>query len=216
MANHKNTWALIHSERRAVADMLETLNPEQWAQQSLCAGWTVRVAAAHILAGAEQTVPRFLTGMASTGLRFNTLMDRTARSLGTLEPAEIIERLRRRTTTTNGPPAPVMAMLGEIVVHGEDIRHPLGLSGTVAEQATVACLEMYKSATFPVGGKKRMDGLRLIATDSGWSHGDGPAVSGRGLALLLAMTGRAVDVDELSGDGAAILRSRMSSAATSG
>ena len=39
----------------------------------------------------------------------------------------LVARLRARTTTTNHPPAPVMAMLGEIVVHGEDIRRPLGI-----------------------------------------------------------------------------------------
>jgi len=119
--------------------------------------------------------------------------------------------LRKRTTTTNRPPAPVMAMLGEIVVHGEDIRRPLGKSGAVSEQAVVACLEMYKSASFPVGGKKRIPGLRLVATDVRWSHGDGPEVSGPGLSLLLAMTGRAAGLEELSGDGVALLTDRASS-----
>src|SRR5664279_3825951 len=205
MADTAKTWALIHSERQAVADMLEDLTPEQWASPSLCAGWTVQLAAGHILSGAEQTLPRFVTGMVRTGFRFNVLMVRDAHTFGALEPGQIVERLRKRTTTTNRPPAPVMAMLGEIVVHGEDIRRPLGKSGAVSEQAVVACLEMYKSASFPVGGKKRIPGLRLVATDVRWSHGDGPEVSGPGLSLLLAMTGRAAGLEELSGDGVALL-----------
>jgi len=209
MADDAKTWALIHAERSSVADLLTTLTPEQWAVPSLCAGWNIRQAAGHILAGAEQTTPKFLAGMLSTGFRFNTLMDRGARSLGELDPDVIIERIRARTTTTNHPPAPVMAMLGEIVVHGEDISRPLGLRRQVAPQATAACLAMYQSATFPVGGKKRMQGLRLVANDSDWSHGDGPEVSGPGLALLMAMTGRPVAESELTGDGAPVLRSRI-------
>jgi uncharacterized protein (TIGR03083 family) len=209
MADDRRTWTLIHAERAAMADTLDTLTPEQWAEPALCAGWTVRITAGHIVGGAEQTTPHFLRGMASTGFRFNTLMDRTARSLGRLEPAEIIERIRARTTTTNHPPAPVMAMLGEIVVHSEDIRRPLGIRGTVAPDAVTACLQMYQNATFPVGGKKRIHSLRLVANDVDWTHGDGPEVVGSGLSLLVAMTGRMIGPDELSGDGAAVLRSRL-------
>jgi uncharacterized protein (TIGR03083 family) len=208
MTDDAQTWVLIHSERSAMADTLGTLTTAQWAEPSLCAGWTVKLAAAHILAGAEQTAGSFLTGMAGTGFRFNTLMDRRAHVLGELGTTEIVDRIRARTTTTNHPPAPVMAMLGEIVVHGEDIRRPLGLSGTVDPRAVTACLEMYKSATFPVGGRKRMQGLRLTATDVDWSHGEGPEVSGSGTSLLLAMTGRAVSAGDLTGDGAPVLESR--------
>jgi uncharacterized protein (TIGR03083 family) len=207
------TWALIHSERSAVADMLETLTPEQWAAMSLCDGWTVKTAAAHILAGAEQTPSAFIAGMASTGFRFNVLMRRKARSLAKLEPAEIIARIRARTTTTNRPPAPVMTMLGEIVVHGEDIRRPLGLRGAVPPQAVSACLEMYKNSIFPIAGKKRTHDLHLVATDADWSHGDGPKVSGPGMSLLLAMTGRAAGAEDLTGDGVPTLRSRLSARA---
>src|SRR2546423_2956374 len=120
------TWDLIHRERAAMADTLAELQPSQWAEPSLCAGWSVHLAAAHILAGAEQTPMKFITGMPGSGFRFNTMMDRKARQLGALPPAEIIERLRARTATTNGPPAPAVTMLGEIVVHTGDILYPLG------------------------------------------------------------------------------------------
>jgi uncharacterized protein (TIGR03083 family) len=209
MANDAITWRLIHAERKALAGTLEDLSAEQWAAPSLCAGWTVRLGAAHILAGAEQTPTSFVTRLVGAGLRFNTMIDRDARRLGALQPAQIIERLRLRTTTTNRPPAPAMAMLGEVVVHGQDILQPLGVPRTPAEAAVTACLEMYTTANFPVGGKKRIAGLRLVATDTSWSHGDGPEVSGPALSLLLAMTGRAAGLDALSGDGAARLGERL-------
>jgi uncharacterized protein (TIGR03083 family) len=214
MPDDTTTWSLIHAERRGVAETLDGLSPEQWDAQSLCGGWTVRVLAAHILAGAEQTTGHFLSGIAASGFRFNTFMQRDAHRLSQLAPAQIIERLRQRTTTTNHPPAPVMAMLGEVVVHGEDIRAPLGLPGKVADDAANACLEMYTKASFPVGGKKRIGGLRLVSTDTGWSWGAGPEVSGPALSLLLAMTGRPAGLDKLTGDGAAEFGRRVTARAS--
>ncbi len=203
------TWELIHQERAGMAETLATLTPTQWSEPSLCNGWTVQVTAGHIVVGAEQTRGRFFRRMAANGMRFNTMMDRDARRTGARPTDEIIERLSATTTTTNRPPAPVATMLGEIVVHGEDIRRPLGLDGGVSPEAVVACLELYRGASFPVGTKKRIDGLGLVATDVEWTHGTGPEVAGPGLALLLAMTGRAAGLDALSGEGAATLRDRM-------
>jgi uncharacterized protein (TIGR03083 family) len=203
------TWELIHRERASMADTLAELKPSQWAEPSLCAGWSVHIAAGHILSGAEQTPLAFMTGMAGSGFRFNALMDRNARRLGALPPGEIIERLRARTATTNGPPAPAVTMLGEIVVHTGDILHPLGQARDLSPEALIASLEMYKGTGFPVGTKKRIDGLRLVATDVDWSHGTGPEVTGPALPLLLAMTGRTAGLGALSGAGVATLRNRM-------
>jgi len=202
-------WRLIHRERAAMADTLAELKPSQWVEPSLVAGWSVHIAAAHILAGAEQTPLNFFKAMAGSGFRFNTMIDRAARQLGTLPPGEIIERIRARTSTTNAPPGPPITMLGEIVVHSGDIRYPLGLAGDVSPEAITACLDMYKGQQFPTGAKKRVQGLRLIATDLGWSYGSGPEVAGPALPLLLAMTGRAGGLADLAGAGLATFRSRM-------
>jgi len=209
MPDTATTWKLIHSERATLVDTLEGLSPEQWATPSLCTGWSVQDAAGHVLAGAEQTPVGFIGGLATSGFRFNTMMDRHAKRLGALSPTEIVARLRARTTTTNHPPAPVAAMLGEVVVHGEDIRRPLGLVAQPAPAAIVACLEMYKSTNFPVGAKTRIAGLRLVASDTDWSHGAGPEVTGPALSLLMVMTGRAAGLDGLSGDGVRTLSARL-------
>jgi uncharacterized protein (TIGR03083 family) len=202
-------WALIHHERAAMADTLAGLAPSQWKEPSLCGSWSVHVAAAHIVIGAEQTKGAFMKGMVSSAFRFNTMVDNQARRLGALPPAELIERLRARTTTTNRPPAPVVTMLGEVVVHSEDIRRPLGEHGEPAPAAVRACLDLFAHANFPVGGKKRMAGLRFVATDVEWAEGAGPEVTGPGLALLMAITGRRTGTDGLTGDGVATLERRM-------
>ena len=75
--------------------------------------------------------------------------------------------------------------------------------------AANACLDMYTKASFPVGGKKRIAGLRLVSTDTAWSYGEGPEVTGPALPLLLAMTGRAAGLAELSGAGVPTLCERL-------
>lgn len=206
------TWQLIHQERTAIVDTLSALTSPQWSQPSLCGTWSVQVAAGHILAGAEQTRSRFMKRMLANGFRFNTMIDRDARRMGALSPDEIITRLRATTSTTNRPPAPVMTMLGEIVVHGHDIRGALGLPCTTDPEAIAACLQMYSGANFPLGAKKRIRDLRFVAGDVDWTHGAGAEVCGPGISLLLAMTGRRAGLDDLTGDGLATLRSRMPAA----
>jgi len=202
-------WTLTHRQRATVADALAELKPDQWREGSLCAGWSVQVAAAHILAGAEQTPLNFMKGMAGSGFRFDVMIDKAARRLGTLPPAEIIERIRVRTATTNGPPAPPMTMLGEIVAHAGDIFQPLGQPAPVSTEAVAAALGHFTGVGFPVGTKKRIEGLRLVATDTDWTYGAGPEVTGPGMPLLLAMTGRRGTLDALSGAGVPTLAARM-------
>ncbi len=42
-------WDDVAAERRAIADLLDTLTPEQWETPSLCGAWTVRDLAAHLV-----------------------------------------------------------------------------------------------------------------------------------------------------------------------
>jgi uncharacterized protein (TIGR03083 family) len=203
-----DTWGYIHSEREQMADTLAALDDQQWGADSWCEGWSVRVAAGHIVAGAEQTYPNFYKELALAGFKFDRFADRAARRLGALDPDELVRRLRARTTTTNHPPAPVVAMLGEIVVHGADIRRPLGLDHRPDEAAMVAVADNYKRTNLLIGAKRRIAGLRLRATDCTWSEGDGPEVTGPLLSLILTMSGRRPAGADLGGEGAATLSGR--------
>jgi uncharacterized protein (TIGR03083 family) len=204
-----DTWTLIHAERAAMADTWEGLTAEQWAATSWCDGWSVHVTAGHVLAAAEQTIPNFYKEFVLAGFRFNVFAERAARRLAEVAPADMVHRLRTRTITTNHPPAPVVVMLGEIVVHGEDIRRPLGLTHTVEEAALVAVADNYVSTNLLIGSKRRIAGLRLTATDSAWAHGEGPEVTGPLTSLVLAMSGRSGAVDDLGGEGVTLFASRI-------
>jgi uncharacterized protein (TIGR03083 family) len=201
-------WKYIHAERAQMADTWAGLSPSQWAAASWCEGWSVQNTAGHILAAAEQTPANFYKEMISAGLRFNVFADRAARRLAAIGPDELVRRLRARTSTTNHPPAPVMAMLGEIVVHGEDIRRPLGREHRLPEDALVAVADSWKNSNLLIGAKRRISGLRLRATDAEWVHGDGPEVSGPLISLILAMTGRKAVHPDLTGEGLATLGNR--------
>ena len=215
MATDQETWALVHAERARIADLFDSFTETQWETMSLCRGWSVKLCAAHIMASGEQTAPRFMTSLLANGFRFNVMIDRAAHRLGQLETKEIIRRLRDRTTTTNKAPAPVVAVLGEVVVHGSDIRLPLGIVDNVAPAAKIASLNSFTSSNFPVPTKRIIEGLSLRATDLEWSFGQGPEVAGPSQSLLLAMTGRSAGLRALEGEGLETMSARHSKSAVS-
>jgi uncharacterized protein (TIGR03083 family) len=202
------TWKFIHAERSAMADTLSELSQQQWAAASWCGQWPVRMTAAHILVAAEQTPARFYLQLLQSGLRFNTYAERTARHLAELNPTDLVARLRSRTTTTNRPAAPTIAMLGEIVTHGGDIRMALGLQHRPDDAALVAVAENYRRTNLLIGAKKRIARLHLAATDCNWSTGNGPPVEGPLLSLIMAMSGRHQACQNLTGEGVTTLANR--------
>jgi hypothetical protein len=66
----------------------------------------------------------------------------------------------------------------------------------------------YAGSNVLIGGKRRVAGLTLRATDTDWSHGSGPLVEGPAVALMLATTGRRAALADLRGPGVETLRSR--------
>jgi hypothetical protein len=99
-------------------------------------------------------------------------------------------------------------MLGETIVHAQDIRVPLGIRRDYPIGALTQLAENSQGSDLPVLTKTRAKGLRLVATDGRFTTGSGPLVSGPTLALIMAMAGRGAYCDELQGDGAATLRER--------
>ena len=203
-----DTWRYIHGERVVMTESLASLSGEQWAAPSWCEGWSVQETAGHIVAAAEQTPLNFYKELAQAGFKFNVFTERGAKRVSAAGPDELVRRLGARTMTTNHPPAPVMAMLGEINVHGEDIRRPLGLKHQPPDEALMALADSWKNTNLLIGAKRRIAGVRLFATDVTWSHGEGPEVSGPLVSLILAMTGRKGAHADLRGEGVAVLASR--------
>jgi uncharacterized protein (TIGR03083 family) len=106
-------------------------------------------------------------------------------------PAETLARFRGVITSTTKPPLPVVAMLGETIVHGEDIRRPLGIERDYPVTTLTTVADYYQGPDLPVLARRRVRDLRLTATDGPFAAGVGPRVSGTTLALIMAMAGRA-------------------------
>jgi len=208
MAN-ASPWPIIHAERESLATDLASVTDEQWSTPSLCPGWTVRDALGHMTATAKMTTPKFFAKLARSGFRFHNMSASDIARETAGPPADTLAEFRAQLTATTSPPGPVDAMLGDVLVHSEDIRRPLGIAHTYPKDAVARAAKFYQGSNLLIGAKKRIAGLKLQATDTDWSTGSGPEVSGPAISLLLAMTGRKAALDDLSGDGLATLRERM-------
>jgi len=106
------------------------------------------------------------------------------------------------------PPAPLDTRLVEEVLHGEDIRRPLGLTRAYPREAVVRALRLQARTSASMGGAKELTtGIHLRATDADVSIGEGPEVRGTALALLLVISGRRVALPDLTGPGVPTLTS---------
>jgi uncharacterized protein (TIGR03083 family) len=203
-----DVWPTIHAERAALAADLQELADAQWETPSLCGGWSVRDVLAHMTATARITPPGFFLKMLTSGFSFQKLQARDIAVERGASPADTLARFRSQINSSRHPPGPNDSWLGEVLVHGEDIRRPLGIRHAYPIDAWVQTANFYKGSNLIIGAKSRIDGVRLRATDADWAHGAGPEVAGPIHSLVLAMTGRKVAVADLSGDGVAILESR--------
>ena len=201
-------WDTIHHERTALAADLRPLTEPQWATPSLCTGWTVRDVLAHMTATARTGQAQFVGKFVAAGFNFKNMQSKDIDSELGSSPAETLSRFNSVLNSSKHPPGPAHTWLGEVLVHSEDIRRPLGIQHAYPRDAAVQVADFYKNSNLLIGAKNRISGLRLRATDIDWSHGDGPEVSGPIVSLVVAMTGRKAVLDDLAGEGVATLRSR--------
>jgi uncharacterized protein (TIGR03083 family) len=201
-------WSRIDREREALADQLELLELTRWDTPSLCAGLSVREVLAHLTVSGAVSPPRWFAGVLRARFDFDQQVeDRLREQLGST-PKETLRRFRATVGSRTAPPLPKLALLGELVVHGEDIRRPLGLARMYPRPTLDALLRYYASTDQVVLAKGRIRGLRLEAVDSGISVGVGELVRGDTVPLIMAMTGRRSYCTELTGPGVVLLTER--------
>ena len=184
-------WPLVHAERHALIADLQGLTPEQWVQPSRCAGWTVHDVVAHLVDVAESTRLGFARDMLRARFDFDLQNERgIARTKGAT-PAQTLQRLKKAAARTTTPLAPMDSRIVEEVVHGEDIRGPLGLQRSYPVQSIERSLrqQLRTSTTFG-GARELVAGVRLVATDTDLTIGTGPEIRATAVELLLACAGR--------------------------
>jgi uncharacterized protein (TIGR03083 family) len=204
-----NAWPMIEQERASLVDALAALPAADWNRPSLCAGRTVRDVVAHLIATAQMTPPTFFVKLAGSGFSFERMTGKNIeRVTAGRSDADLVETMRSLVPARTAPPGPATSWLGETIVHGEDIFRSLDGYRQHPVEHVVAVADFYKNSNLLIGSRKRIAGVSLHATDTDWQHGNGPLVSGPILALVMAMTGRKIALDDLGGDGVTVLRGR--------
>lgn len=142
---------------------------------------------------------------------FDLHNDRRLAELRGMTPAETLMRFRAVMGSSTSPLGPSEAWLGEVVVHSEDIRRPLGIVREAPLDVLGPVATFFARRNFTVNSRSMIEGLRVEASDGPVVAGDGPLVTGTTLALMMAMAGRGAYCDELTGPGVETLRARCAS-----
>jgi uncharacterized protein (TIGR03083 family) len=195
----------MREARRDLLAMFGGLSAEQWNQQTLCEGWTVRDVAAHLLIwdglllyrtrlGHLRRLVSFAGLYAASFGTMTRLNRRLAARTATLSSDEIVERfgadddaaLKWLFDGTNPG-----AHLAEYVIHHQDIAVPLGLQQPVPSERLISALNgvtKLPSLRWPAWQKLRS--RRWQATDLDWSKGNGTVTTASADRILMVLAGR--------------------------
>jgi uncharacterized protein (TIGR03085 family) len=197
-------------ERSALVDTLRKVGPDA---PTLCAGWTTRDLAAHLVVRERRldatpgiTIP-FLAGYTAK------VQDQTARSNSWDELVELV---------ASGPPiySPFrlldsLANLGEMFIHHEDVRRAAkGWQPRVLDDSTVAALGRQLGLLSRIALRKLPAQVVLQTTDgkrvARVGRGDPVTVTGEPQELVLFVAGRDAVRVEFDGDPQAVAAVRGS------
>lgn len=192
-------WTHVSEHRRRLVEVLAGLSADQWERPSLCAAWRVRDVAAHLTDADAR-----LVDVIGPLLRARFDIDRMIRehALANLaSPAELVERLRgmvdsRRPAIGVTPQETLL----DALVHSQDITVPLGIELPIDPTAAAASAQRVLTMPRRLRMWRPPADVELVATDTDWRYGSGPAVTGTMRWLLLALTGRPGALEHLQGD----------------
>jgi uncharacterized protein (TIGR03083 family) len=210
---YDHLWPLVHAERAALAEDLAGLDAEQWRHDTLCGEWDVEQVVAHLTAAASLNQWRWLRSMLGARFRPDVHNQRRLAEHCGSTPAETLDQFRAVITSTTAPSWHTPAYLGEVVVHAQDIRQPLGLRRTPSIDALTPVADFFARRDFSVASRTHVADLKLRADDGPFATGTGPLITGSTIALVMSMAGRVSYVAQLDGPGLPTLRSRLKAAA---
>jgi uncharacterized protein (TIGR03083 family) len=209
-SDRDGVFAAIASERRQIASLIDGLDDGQLAMPSLCAGWDIKTVAAHLACSVTEGFAVAIRRAVRRG-SLARAVDELAKSRAQQTISEIVTTLRQHADYPLSPPifGPV-APFADILIHGGDIRIPLGLPFEPDPNQVALALDFlagpWPFGFVPVG---RLRGLSLHGTDIGRTWGKGAEIRGPTPALMMAVSGRTALLGKLEGPGLALLRRRL-------
>lgn len=168
-----------------LADLLETLEPEQWLSPSLQPGATR--AGEESPTTVQQTVNHLVWRLDRT--RLERLLPSTAPAV---ERELLVPRLRALADDqVAGRGSRRLGPLSDAVLHSYDIAEPLKVAAPVDAVASGA-VALGRMLTAPTPIKAVLRGHSLVAVDDGWKLGSGPELRGTAASIVLWLYGRPI------------------------
>ena len=201
MTNDADLQPAVGADFQALAALLESANDAQWDTPSLCAGWRVREAIAHMTMAARYSEEEFMAELRRCDFDFGRLSNEIAARDAELPASELVASLRSEVMQHWTPPGGGWhGALNHVVIHGLDVTVPLGAPRRPPDATIRVILD-----DLTVGGVHEhfgtsIRGRRLQATDLDWSYGSGPALRGPAGDLAVALCGRAIPPGRLEGE----------------
>ena len=203
-------FGAVAAECRRIADLLDALDENALATPSLCAGWDVKTVAAHLVSVFADSFWTFQrTALRHGGV--HRAMDELARRGARTPTAEIAQTLRQRADHRLNPPVTgPLSGLTDVLVHGGDIRIPLGLPFRPDGEQVGWALDFLTGARpFGFVPRGRLREIALHSMDIGRSWGMGAEIRGPAALLMMAAAGRVDILGMLDGPGVTVLRKRL-------
>ena len=187
--NPEEIWAAVDVERADLAGIIDSLTDEQWTAPSLCDGWRVRDVAAH-LTHSHMSPPRMILEAVRSGFRFDPMIRRLAVE-DSRSRAEIAAALRGMAGARRKVPGTSVAQpLIELLVHGQDIAVPLGIDRLMPPAAALEAAKRLSGMTFPINATRRIEGIRLEASDADFTVGEGRTIRSPIGDIVMILAGR--------------------------
>jgi uncharacterized protein (TIGR03083 family) len=200
MTRNEIAEATRREREKLVAD-LRTLSEEQWDTPSLCSDWRVRDVVGHLIRLWDYyRRMSFARDLIRYGFRVDHALSLTAQQIGRRPAQELLETLQEAryesTLVYRFHPQPLYA-LAEWIVHGQDIRRPLGMSATFDPEHLIAIGNVAQK-WYTWGARKRQLSQRLEATDADFAIGHSQkTLRGPLEAVVMATFGRESRLEEL-------------------
>lgn len=180
--------AWVASTYGGLAGLLESV--DAWDAPTLCEKWLVRHVVAHVTMPVRLTPERFGSEMAAAGGDFTVLSETVAARDASMPPADLLGPLRSPDLHAWQPPGGgAVGALSHAVIHSLDVTIALDRPAVAPAEAVTTVLDGLTAANGAWFGVD-LTGLRLEATDTGWSWGAGRTVRAASGELVALLSGR--------------------------
>jgi Mycothiol maleylpyruvate isomerase N-terminal domain len=161
-----NIEARTAANRRRLADFFDRLDEQQLNARSLCDAWTVREVLGHLVMPLAGSLGGFLSHVLRARGSINRANAAVASDLSRRPLRELTSLLRDKADLHGrAPGVGPMGQLADGCIHLRDCARPLALGDDVSIDDWRMVLDWLPSGVPGLVPKRRLEGLRLVASD---------------------------------------------------